>query len=86
VALQERFGNINDLSVAPSLYARWLRDADEEPRKGLLRELIDEEEVAVNRLHDQFLQDWTPDRAGSLRQRVLQELNPEHEPRAAAVG
>ena len=85
-ALQDQLGKINDHSVARAHYERWLSDAKDEARQALLRELIDEEAAAISRLHDQFLQEWTAERAGSLRQRFLQELNSEGEQRAVAVG
>jgi CHAD domain-containing protein len=85
-ALQEQLGKINDHFVARACFERWLSDAEDETRQALLRELIDEEAAASHRLHDQFLQEWTPDRAGNLRQRFLQELNSEGQELAAAVG
>ncbi len=85
-ALQEQLGKINDHSVARVCFERWLSDAEDEARKALLRELIEGEVAAIRRLHDQFLQGWTPERAGGLRQGFLQELDSEGEALAVAVG
>lgn len=85
-ALQEQLGKVNDHAVARRHYEGWLSDARDQARQALLSELIDEEEEAINRLQDQFLREWTPERADSLRQRFLHELEPEEEQRAAAVG
>jgi CHAD domain-containing protein len=85
-ALQEQLGKINDHAVARGHYERWLGDARDEARQALLRELIDDEAAAINRLQDHFLEEWTPERAASLQRRFLEELNPEEEQRAVAVG
>jgi CHAD domain-containing protein len=85
-ALQDQLGKINDHSVARAHYERWLADAKDEARRALLQALIAEEAAAIGRLHDEFLQEWTPERAAGLRQRFLQELNSEEEQRAVAVG
>ncbi|MEX2138396.1 MAG: CHAD domain-containing protein [Pirellulales bacterium] len=85
-ALQEQLGKVNDHAVARGHYERWLRDARDAAQRALLRELIDDEAAAINRLQDQFLDQWTPERAASLRQQLLQELSPEEEQRAVAAG
>lgn len=84
-ALQEQLGKINDHAVARGHYERWLGEAEDEARRALLRELIDDELAAINRLQDQFTNEWTADRAAHLRERFLQELSPEEEQRAVAV-
>jgi CHAD domain-containing protein len=77
-ALQDQLGKINDHAVARERFEAWLAEADDEGRRALLRELIDDEAAALSRLQDQFLEEWTHDRAQGLRQRFLDELSPEH--------
>jgi CHAD domain-containing protein len=76
-ALQDQLGKINDHAVARERFESWLAVADDEGRRALLRELIDDEAAATSRLQDQFLEEWTHERAQSLRQRFLEELSPE---------
>jgi CHAD domain-containing protein len=93
-ALQEQLGKINDHAVARESFERWLCETQNEARQALLRELIDEESAAISRLQDEFLHEWTTERATTLRQRFLQELDPgehcaaqdERDPSAAAEG
>ena len=85
-SLQEQLGKINDHSVASGHYDRWLSTARDPARRALLRELIGEEKTQVQRLHEQFLHEWTPDRAAELRRRFLQELGPAEDQLTAAVG
>jgi hypothetical protein len=51
--------------------------ADDEARRALLRELIDDEAAAISRLQDQFLEEWTHERAQGLRQQFLEVLSSE---------
>lgn len=74
-ALQDQLGKINDHAVARERFEAWLADGDDEARQALLRELIDDEAAAINRLQDQFLEEWTHERAQGLRQRFLDELS-----------
>ncbi len=85
-ALQEQLGKINDHSVARAHFDRWLNDDRDAARRELLRELIGEEEAQISRLQEQFLQEWTPERAAELRQRFWQELRPDEGKLATAVG
>jgi len=75
-ALQEQLGKINDHASAKAYYDRWLREANDEPRRALLRELIDDESAAINRVQDQFLEEWTTERATALRQGFLNVISP----------
>jgi CHAD domain-containing protein len=84
-ALQEQLGTLNDHAVATGYYEQWLADTDDEGRRALLRELIDEEAAEISRRHDQFLHDWTSQRATDLRQRFFIELSPV-ETQVVAVG
>jgi CHAD domain-containing protein len=85
-ALQEQLGKINDHFVARGHYDRWLSEARDGARKALLRELIGEEETQLRHLHEQFLRDWTPERAVELHRRFVQVLRPDDDNRIAAVG
>ena len=84
-ALQEQLGTLNDHAVATGYYERWLSDTNDEVRRAVLRELIDEEAAEIARRHDQFLHDWTSQRAAELRQRFFIELSPV-EQQVVAVG
>ena len=75
-ALQDQLGKINDHAVARERFESWLAQADDERRRALLRDLIDDEAAAVSRLQDQFLEEWTNGRVQGLRQRFLEELSP----------
>jgi hypothetical protein len=76
-ALQDQLGKINDHAVARERFESWLAVAEDEGRGALLRELIDDESAAISCLQDQFLEEWTHERAQGLRQCFLEELNPE---------
>jgi hypothetical protein len=76
-ALQDQLGRINDHAVARERFEAWLAQADDEGRRALLRELIDDEAAAISRLQDQFLEEWTAERLRGLRQRFLEELRPD---------
>jgi CHAD domain-containing protein len=76
-SLQDQLGKINDHAVARERFEAWLAEADHEGRRALLRELIDDEAAAISRLQDQFLEEWTSERAQGLRQCFLEELSPE---------
>ena len=73
-ALQEQLGRINDHANAKTYYEHWLSFAEDDARRALLRELIDDESAAINRLHDEFLQEWTTDRASTLQQGFMGAL------------
>jgi CHAD domain-containing protein len=75
-ALQDQLGKINDHAVARERFESWLAQADDEGRRALLRDLIDDEAAAISRLQDQFLEEWTNGRVQGLRQRFLEELSP----------
>jgi CHAD domain-containing protein len=74
-ALQEQLGKINDHAVAREHFEGWLCEAQSDARRALLRELIDDESAAISRLQDEFLHEWTTQRAADLRQRFLADLS-----------
>ena len=85
-ALQDQLGRINDHAVARERYESWLALADNEARRALLRELIDDEAATISRLQDQFLEEWTQGRLEGLRQRFFEELSLEEPAEATSVG
>lgn len=74
--IQDRLGEINDLTTAKSLFTTW-RDRDLEPeQKGLLDEWIGKAECNLQERCQQFRQWWTPQRAHDLRRQFDQMLAP----------
>lgn len=64
--VQELLGEINDRATARDHFSRWLNRAHDEPRRRLLRELLMEENTALDDAREKFLGWWDDERAAML--------------------
>lgn len=73
-ALQEQLGELNDRANARARFEQWSRNLSKPEDRTLLEELAQQEQQALSRLHEQFLDWWTEQRATDLRRRFETEL------------
>lgn len=69
VALQEQLGAINDHACAQRRFEAWLTHSKDDPERQLLSEIIATEAEAVTRLQNEFVVEWTAERAQDLARR-----------------